>query len=398
MDTYYTQIKRTGPNSPNSASRIRIPAELFWALLIVFGCSAGSFAQIIIPKKVNIGLIYPISSNGRHAPLDTNILSINLIAGVSAVEKGPSFAGFSNVVRKETYGTQFAGFSNHIGGRAEGVLFAGFINTYRAGAGGAFAGFSNVAQGDVEGVQFAGFLNTAKDVKGAQFGGFLNRAENIKGPQFAGFMNVSRDISASQTAGFINKARNVNGSQVAGFINIARKVKGVQLAGFINIADSSDHPVGFINIIKNGEKTIGLTTNQDLTTMLSFRSGGKVLYGIIGAGYNFRNDREVYAGELGFGAHVIRAGAFNLNAEISQSLLESFHTGEYFKSSFQLMPAIKLMPHLEIFAGPSFNYVNTNTSEGKTLHDHYLRTWTSHSGNYFQALYISFTGGIAIPF
>ncbi|WP_316814923.1 hypothetical protein [Pedobacter nyackensis] len=303
--------------------------------------------------KLHFGFIYPLSTNGTHAPLDTNTFSFHLLAGVSAAERGFSFAGLTNVVRNNAKGLQFAGFSNHIGKAANGGLFAGFLNTYKGGNDFAVAGFANISTGDVKGLQFAGFINKAKDV---------------------------------------------NGTQVAGFINIARKVKGVQFAGFINVADSSDYPIGIINLVKKGEKSISLTTDETLTTLLSFRSGGKVLYGIIGIGYNFKNSDEVYAFEAGLGAHLFQSKSFRLNAEVSGTGLESFKAGEYMKTSLRIMPALKISKNLEIFGGPSINYLNTNTAEGRTLNDKYITSWENKWGNNFQALYIGYGGGLQYIF
>ncbi|WP_316810232.1 hypothetical protein [Pedobacter heparinus] len=369
---------------------------LIASLLLIAGIK--SFAQKKVPGKIHFGIIYPLSTNGTHAPLDTNNLSIHLLAGISASEQGASFAGLSNIVRNDTRGFQFAGFSNHIGKQANGGLFAGFLNTYAGGEAIAIAGFSNIASGAVKGAQFAGFANIAKAVNGVQFAGFANVAKTVKGPQFAGFINLSKKDAALQLAGFMNKAKDVKGSQLAGFINIAGKVKGAQLAGFINVADSSDYPIGIINIIKNGEKGIGISTDETLTTLLSFRSGGKVLYGIIGIGYNFKNTDEVYAFEAGLGAHLFQSSSFRLNAEVVGTGLESFKAGEYFKTSLRLMPAFKISPKIEIFGGPSINYLNTNTFEGRGLNKSYISTWENRWGNNFQALYIGYGGGIQYLF
>jgi hypothetical protein len=364
--------------------KINLLKVIVFALLLLTGFNL--FAQL--PGKIHVGFIYPLSTNGTNAPLDTNNFSIHLIAGVSAAERGLTFAGLSNFIRKDAVGSQFAGFSNHIGGSATGTQFAGFANTYGGGKGAAFAGFANIAHGDV---------------KGAQFAGFLNYANSIKGPQFAGFANISNHgRSESQISGFINKGEDVRGTQVAGFINIAKKVKGAQIAGFINIADSSDYPIGIVNIIKNGEKSIGVTIDETQTTMLSFRSGGKSLYGIIGIGYNFspngyRRD-ELYAIEVGFGAHFFSSAVFSLNAELAASTLDDFKSGEYFKSSFRLMPNIKLFKTLGISGGPSFNYVTTNTQEGKELYTKSLKSWYNKWGNYYNALYIGYTAGLQILF
>ncbi|RWU05573.1 hypothetical protein [Pedobacter chitinilyticus] len=345
-------------------------------------------AQEAKTTKAHFGLIYPLSTNGTHAPLDTNNLSIHLLAGISSVEKGFSYAGLSNVVRNESYGVQIAGFSNHIGKQTNGALFAGFLNTYRSAKGSQFAGFANLAQKNVEGAQFAGFINTT--------GG------DMKGVQFAGFSNIARNISASQFAGFMNVAKDVNGSQFAGFINIAKKVKGAQVAGFINIAETSDNPIGIINIIKNGEKSIAATIDESQTSMLTFRSGGKNMYGIIGVGYNLKNKDEVYAFEAGLGAHFFKSKYFRLNMELTQTILESFEKGEYFKGTFRLLPAVKVAPWLEIFGGPSINFVSTNTVEGKALHpesdDLVIRTWNRKNSDFKQSLHIGYQAGLQFVF
>jgi hypothetical protein len=366
------------------------------SILLLAGLSAG--AQNQIPGKIHFGLVYPLSTNGMHAPKDTNNFSINLIGGVSAAERGAAFAGLSNVVLNDVTGTLFAGFSNHVKKTVNGAMFAGFANTYGGGKGPAFGGFANVAAGDVKGAQFAGFTNIAKAVNGTQVGGFANVAKDIKGAQFAGFANVAKNVSVSQVGGFANVAKDVKGSQFAGFINIAKKVKGVQVAGFMNIADSSDCPIGIINIIKHGEKSIGVSVDENQTTMLSFRSGGKVLYGIIGAGYNVKNDDAVYAAEAGLGAHFFTSKHFRLNTELIASTLTDFEDGDYFKSSFRLMPALKLTPYLEIFAGPSLNFITTNTAEGEKLTKKYLKKWPGDWDEDFRGLYLGYTGGIHVTF
>jgi hypothetical protein len=349
-------------------------------------------------SKIHIGFIYPISSNGRHAPLDTNDISINLIAGISAEERGPAFAGVTNVVRKNTHGAQFAGFSNHIGKKANGVLFAGFTNTYQESKGAAFAGFGNIAHGSITGIQLAGFTNVAKTVNGIQLAGFLNIASSVKGSQLAGFMNISANISAFQFAGFLNRAKDVNGSQFAGFINVANKVKGIQFAGFINIAESSDYPMAILNFIKTGEKSTGLSIDENQTLLLSFRSGGRVLYGILAVGYNFQNKDEVYAMEAGFGAHLFKSTSFRLNTELTGSTLESFRDGEYFKASFKMFPAVKVVRQIEFFAGPSLNLITTNSIEGKALFKKSITKWQSSYSDYQQALTIGYNCGVHFIF
>lgn len=373
-----------------------INALLFTGLSL--GLALTASAQEQQSRKIHVGIVYPISTNGTHAGLDSNKFSFNLIGGLSAGEQGATIAGITNVVRGNARGLQLAGFSNHISKTAGGAQFAGFMNTYGAGEGFAIAGFTNIAAGKVTGAQFAGFANIAKDTKGLQLAGFLNKAGELSGSQFAGFANIAKSVSAVQLAGFLNKANDVKGSQIAGFINIAKKVKGVQFASFMNVADSSDYPIGFINIVKNGEKSLAITTDEHLTTLLSFRSGGKYLYGILGVGYNFENKDKVYAYEAGFGAHLFQSTQFRVNTEIVASSLLDFKRRDYFKSSLRILPAFKLSQSIEIFAGPALHFVNTDSEEGKNMTKHYIKSWDLKSGNNLNALYLGYTGGIQYIF
>ena len=119
-----------------------------------------------------------------------------------------------------------------------------------------------------------------------------------------------------------------------------------------------------------------------------------MLYGILGIGYNFKNNDEVYAAEAGLGAHFFLSNVFRINLELTASTLENFKAGEYFKSSFKVLPAIKLGKHVELFGGPSFNYVSTNTAEGKALHTQHLHSWQGRSSDRLHSLYIGYGGGI----
>ncbi len=302
-------------------------------------------------RRNNIGLIYPLSSNYTSAPRDTNNFSLNLLAGVSAGERGFSLAGLSNVIHGDATGVQIAGFSNHIGKNANGVMVAGFINTYTQGKGTAVAGFANIARNNT-GTQVAGFLNTGGDVSGLQ---------------------------------------------LAGFMNVAKKLKGTQVS-FINIADSAGTQIGIINIAKNNDKSIGVSIDENETTIVSFRSGGKRFYGIIGIGGNLKNTKEKYAYEAGLGINILREKAFSLKTELITSGLESFKGDEYFKSSSYLMPAFKITRSIEIFGGPSFNYVETDNAEGRNLVKKYVTSWTRNNGSDLYGLYFGYTAGVQFHF
>lgn len=344
-------------------------------------------------KFAHIGFVYPLSTNGTEAREYTNVLSLHALIGVSKSEKSFCASGFSNVIYDYADGLVLAGFSNHILNSANGVHAAGFMNTVRNDIRGIqAAGFMNLA-GSINGLQCAGFGNIANyDVRGFQTAGFCNiTAGNVKGLQAAGFFNIAEDVKGPQISGFMNIGRNT-GTQVAGFINIAKEVKGVQLSGFINIADSSDYPIGIINIVKNGEKALGVTIDESGTTMAAFRSGGRILYGIIGAGYNFVNNNELFALEAGIGAHLPVGRHFRINFEGTTQALADFWTGEYLKTSLRVLPAVTIANKVDIFAGPSFNHLQSEEFNGADMSNHYI--WTNTKWDSFNGLYIGVIGGI----
>ena len=314
------------------------------------GITAHVSAQIYIPdtKHVNIGVVYPISNSGMQAKAYTNCFSLNLLAGFSGGETGVSLAGLSNIVIDSASGVQIAGFSNIILNRARGLQIAGFANI----------------TGNNSGVQLAGFGNF-----------------------------TARSTSGVQVSGFINKAANVN-TQVAGFINVAKKVKGVQLAGFINIADSSDYPIALFNYIRDGERTISASIDETLTSLISFRSGGRKLYSITGAGYNHKGRRSLAAWELGLGAHLVSGDRFRLNVEVVSVGLTDFKNGDWTKSSLRVLPAWRLGHRVELFAGPTFNYLYARNGQGDDIVGHYL--WSDGNSRHYYGLFFGVTGGITI--
>lgn len=376
-----------------SQCKFMLKASSFLAGLFVFLSAALTMAQDRT-SNIHIGFCYPLSTNGSEAASYINRASFHVLAGVSKEEKSFSFAGISNVVKDKVSGFQLAGISNTVGNRVEGMQFAGIVNlSGKEMKGFQFAGIYNDVE-DAEGFQFSGFLNRTKKVKGFQAAGFSNIVtQNAENFQFAGFANiVGQNFKGFQAAGFINKVKDINGFQFAGFINVARKVRGLQFAGFINIADSSDHSLALINIIKKGEQSIAVTTDETQTTLATFRSGGRILYGIIGAGYNWKTNENHAAFEAGFGAHIPFSNSFRINTELVQQYLEDWHKGEYFKSTFRILPAVKLGKRVEIFGGPSVNFSSAETEDQMNLVKKDL--WHKyHKGDKHQ-LFIGYNAGL----
>lgn len=359
------------------------PSRLFIISILLIAFATRATAQRDSSAAIHVGFIYPVSSNGKKAASITNKFSLNVIAGVSKAETGASIAGVANVVKQDVSGFQIAGVTNVAGGSASGAQVAGVANVIGGGATGVqVAGFSNMIGGEARGAQFAGFLNLTGSAGAAQVAGFANIAKkDAKGVQIAGFMNKADDVNA----------------QVAGFVNVARKVRGIQLAGFINIADSSDYPIALFNFIKSGEKSVALTFDESMTGIVSFRSGGRVLYGIAGIGYNFKNNpKALYAGEGGLGAHIPVAGKFRLNLEAVSQTLTDFDEGDYFKSSLRVLPALKLGSGFEAFAGPTLNYVSYDREHDYDFVKKFL--WKNDTSKDFQGVFVGFNVGVQYVF
>lgn len=359
----------------------------------ILSLASTAFAQTPLTSPAHIGFVYPLSSNGKNAAAYTNHFSLNIIAGLSKAETGAAIAGISNIIKDSATGVQIAGFSNHIGRTSRSVQLAGFMNQVKHDANGAqVAAFLNL-DGSLKGFQAAGFANiVSKDVDGTQLGGFMNMARNNSEAQISGFTNITNKGNI-QVTGFMNKADDVH-VQVAGFLNVAKKVKGVQV-GFINIADSNECPIGAINIIKGGEKQVSVSIDETTTIMAAFKSGGRILYGILGAGYNAKNSTSLYALQAGIGAHLPLLSHFRINTEATATFMTAFKGGEFHRQTLGIYPAYRFGSRVEVFAGPTFNYVESKHGLGVDLVNHYI--WSEDvRNNRFNGAYIGAAGGVQV--
>lgn len=355
-----------------------IPLRKVVCFVLMLLMTGGVLAQENSTKGgVHIGLVYPISTHGTNALQSTNSFSFHALAGASKNETGFAFSGISNVILGNASGAQFAGFANFVWGTSSGTQFAGFINY----------------GGDVNGLQMAGFLNASKRSTGVQLAGFANLAKGSGGKfQGAGYLNVAKDVKV-QIAGFGNYGHDVN-TQIGPVFNVAKKVKGVQI-GLLNIADSGT-AIGLVNIIKNGEMAVRVSVDELSTVMASFKSGGKRFYGVLGVGYNGKTSNTMYALEGAVGAHFQVSEYFRMNTELASTVLDDFKKGDFHRGSLRVFPSFKIGNQLEIFAGPTFNYVYFDLASGKgmDLVNHFM--WSDNAGkDNYQGLYIGAMGGIS---
>lgn len=341
-------------------------------------------------QKVHIGLVYPVSTNGVRAAAVSNSISLHAVAGVSAGENGVAISGLATIIKGTQSGVAISGLCNLVSAGASGVQISGLLNTAGAASGAQVAGLINTAQSH-KGLQVAGLTNVTAGNAGVQIAGLLNTAQSAA-VQIAGLSNLSPKSSQVQVAGLVNAAGDSKG-QIAGLINVARKVKGVQIAGLINIAEASDYPVGFLNLIRNGEKQLGITADESGNLVLAFRSGGRKTYGILGAGMNVRMADAPYVMEAGLGIHIPMSKTLRLNLEASNTANTDFRAAAYYKSSFRVLLGVQLADRVELVAGPSFNYVNY-LSVLESYSEHSL--WDFYGSQSTNSLFLGGFAGIHI--
>lgn len=267
-------------------------------------------------------------------------------------------------------------------------------NTAKNVNGGQIAGISNLAD-SVDGFQVAGIANISKSVNGLEVAGIANISPKIDGVQVAGISSVAKKVDGLQISGIANVADQVEGIQISGLVNRAKTVKGMQI-GLINIADSSDLTIGLINIVKDGDRRLGLSIDENLNSFLTFRSGGKRLYGIFGVGTNFDMKDLPYGFEAGLGLNLIESRLFRLDVEGVSKYLTDFEDSDFSKFSFQLLPALKISERMHVFAGPSLSYIHSEDLD-KVEHSG-LVIWDEMGRSKYQSVVLGFTAGVNVRF
>lgn len=320
------------------------------------------------PVQINFG--FPLSTiNMKEAKSYTNAFSINLLVGISKNERSLSLSCLSNIVANDATGLQIAGISNHIGNKGYGIAVAGVANTAGFYNGIQIGGISNFTKDSNIGLQIGGIANYSGSTKGLMLGGIANitKDSNI-GLQIGGIVNYSGSAKGLMLGGISNISGDFTGFQFAGVMNVAKNVKGVQFASIINIADDSDFPIAFINIIKNGKMGVSLSYDILNNTVLSFRSGGKYTYGILGVGYNAKvNDGSKIMAEAGYGIHIPVNHLFEINNEFKATSVGFSNDKTCYNFAYLLAPSVTFWNHYNIFGGVSFNYLNSNYEDSNDL-------------------------------
>jgi hypothetical protein len=285
-----------------------------------------------------VSFVPPLSTNGSQAAQYINGSSLNILVGVSKNETGFTLGSIANVITNNANGLQIAGLGNYVGNEGKGTLVSSL---------------TNIVENSYKGIQIAGLMNTAKDV---------------------------------------------SGMQIAGLVNVARKVSGVQIGGLLNIAEESDYPIGLINLIKNGKKSVSVTYNEIGSSVISFRSGGKYTYGILGIGYNHKADGNSFVTEGGVGLHTNINSWFRINHELRSEIIGSFSgKNGTNKTGYHLLPAFRIAPHFEIFAGASINYMETRNMKHVDIFPNYS-LWDKKGLSKLQQVYVGYQAGVQYIF
>lgn len=314
---------------------------------------------------VQLSFLPMAGTNQFTSGFNTNIVSLNLIAGYNAGLSGVEMSAVMNILRFNMDGVQLAGTGNIVGGNVRGVQVAGAFNNVRGSVTGAqgagiynivldtvigaqTAGVFNVLRGSINGAQLAGLFNVAtenmnglqgaglfnytkKDVKYGQLAGFMNLSRNLSGAQVSGFTNIaSGDAIGLQISGFTNLCGGeLNGTQIAGFGNVARQGASEQISGFINVSadaqtqvasflnvgktvkgaqvalinvsDSSAVQIGLLSFSAKGRHQVSFFADELQYLNVAFKTGTRKFYNIIQAGYGSYYGLHMYSYGYGFG-------------------------------------------------------------------------------------------------
>ena len=351
------------------------------------------------PVQINFG--FPLSTiNVKKAKEYTNAFSINLLVGISKNERSLALAGISNVIANNATGLQIASVSNYIGNAGYGIAIAGVTNINKGSYNGIQASGVYNYSGSGNGIAVTGVANMSKgSYNGIQVSGVYNYSGSGNGMAVTGVVNMSKgSYNGLQLSGVTNIAGDVKGLQFAGVMNIAKKVKGVQFATILNVAEESDFPIAFINIIKNGKMGVALSYDNMNNTMLSFRSGGKYSYGILGVGYNNKvNDGSKIVAEAGYGIHIPITNWLEINNEFKATSLGFSNDKVCYNESYLLAPSFTFLNHFNVFGGANFNYLYSNYVNSDDLFPNKC-LWEKDNSDNKQRMFIGYQIGLQYVF
>ena len=173
-----------------------------------------------------------------------------------------------------------------------------------------------------------------------------------------------------------------------------KEVEGKKLPDkiMIQVIDSKDPN----KIIKQGDKGVALTYDMLGNAMVSFRSGGKYTYGILGVGCNAQIEERL-AVEAGYGLQVPVCRWLDVNNEFKATTM-GYNSG-YTRSNFSylLAPSLTLWHHCNLFAGASINYFMSDRASAATLLPN-AGLWRKEGDRGIGQLYLGYQVGVQYVF
>jgi hypothetical protein len=228
----------------------------------------------------------------------------------------------------------FAGTSSFDGGRSVRNVSVGALGAISSGVDGvAVSGLANVDPGPVCGAELAGLVNVATAVQGAQIAGIV-------------------DVTAGDSRGL----------QLS-LVNVASgRLRGVQV-GLVNVAEDTDAQIGLVNIDAHGRLGLdGWSKAESGTVLVGLKHGPAHSHTIYAFEMNAVSGRPWAV--LGLGGHVTPTERLYFDFDfLFHTQLVPTATSPNQLSEIRAVIGYTLMPHLSVFAGPTFNVlVATNLS------------------------------------
>ncbi|WP_129714708.1 hypothetical protein [Pedobacter sp. SYP-B3415] len=353
-----------------------------------------NLGKLFAYSPYQLSFVPGLSTHGMYNSQVINRFSLNVLGGYTAGVSGAELAGVFNINQADVEGFQAAGVFNISGRDVNGVQLSGLFNSIAGRVNGTQAGGLLNKSGSIgTGAQLAGFANITGESHGLQIGAFGNYAARKAGLQLSAFGNYAGQGAAGQLTAFMNTSGGASGWQFAALMNIAHKVKGFQFAGLLNVADSSDYPIGLVNLIKNGRKGISIATDESSFVNTGFRSGGKSLYGLLAVG--LRPEKKArYGLEIGFGAHIVNRRLFGLDAEITSRTFTDFNQHHTSILSVKALPGINITKNIRLFAGPSLFYTSTDVESGELPGGWKVSEHLNSNGTILRSFRAGWAGGL----
>ncbi|WP_339923818.1 hypothetical protein [uncultured Cyclobacterium sp.] len=357
-----------------------------------------NFGGFFVESPMQVSLTPGLSSQGFFNSQMINNFSLNILGGYTAGVEGLEIAGIFNINQKDVKVFQVAGIFNMTGGDVDGFQASGIHNfVYGNVLGFQVGGIYNHVKGDVKGGQVAGIYNFTDGASDIQIGGLLNKTAQINVLQIAGLSNhANTSTGAFQIAGLNNYSKGEVSFQIAGLVNKAEKVTGAQFSGLINIAKTSDYPIGLFNFIEDGKKSLSVGIDETGLGQVTFRSGGRKLFGIIGTGMMERPEKIMYGIDFGLGLHVFNRQKVTMDFEFVNRQTTDFSNLSNNTSFFRLIPGFKLGDHFSLEAGPSVGFTVFDKNWTYPSPGYVLAERATSNGKY--TLHAGFYAGVQYEF